>query len=103
MKKKLIIFDLDGTLLNTIADLAGSVNFCLTQMGFPTHSLESYNMFVGNGISKLLERSVPLEKREEETLRKITQMFLSHYDNNNTVSSSPYPGITDLLSSLQEM
>ena len=60
-------------------------------------------MFVGNGISKLLERSVPLEKREEETLRKITQMFLSHYDNNNTVSSSPYPGITDLLSSLQEM
>ena len=51
--KKLVIFDLDGTLLNTIADLAHSTNYALNKLGYPTHDIEKYNFMVGNGISKL--------------------------------------------------
>ncbi len=57
--KKLVIFDLDGTLLNTIADLAHSTNHALRQNGFPTHDVKEYNFFVGNGINKLFERALP--------------------------------------------
>ena len=56
--KKLVIFDLDGTLLNTIADLAHSTNHALRQNGFPTHDVKEYNFFVGNGINKLFERAI---------------------------------------------
>ena len=57
--KKLIIFDLDGTLLNTIADLAHSTNHALQTLGYPTHEVASYNFMVGNGINKLFERALP--------------------------------------------
>ena len=57
--KKLIIFDLDGTLLNTIADLAHSTNYALNKLGYPTHDVEKYNFMVGNGINKLFERALP--------------------------------------------
>ena len=64
--KKLAIFDLDGTLLNTIADLAQSTNHALLALGFPTHNVEEYNMMVGNGINKLLERALPEGMRSED-------------------------------------
>ena len=57
--KKLIIFDLDGTLLNTIADLAQSTNYALQALGYPTHPESDYNFMVGNGINKLFERALP--------------------------------------------
>ena len=60
--KKLVIFDLDGTLLNTIADLAHSTNYALNKLGYPTHEIEKYNFMVGNGIDKLFERALPEEK-----------------------------------------
>ena len=56
--KKLVIFDLDGTLLNTIADLAHSTNYALNKLGYPTHDVEKYNFMVGNGINKLFERAL---------------------------------------------
>lgn len=56
--KKLVIFDLDGTLLNTIADLAHSTNYALNKLGYPTHEIEKYNFMVGNGINKLFERAL---------------------------------------------
>ena len=59
--KKLVIFDLDGTLLDTIADLAESTNHALKQLGYPTHDVETIRTFVGNGINKLLERALPLQ------------------------------------------
>ena len=62
---KLVIFDLDGTLLNTIADLANSTNYALSQCGFPTHETDEYNFFVGNGINKLFERALPEGERNE--------------------------------------
>ena len=57
--KKLVIFDLDGTLLNTIADLAQSTNHALQTLGYPTHEESAYNFMVGNGINKLFERALP--------------------------------------------
>ena len=77
--KKLLIFDLDGTLLNTIADLAHSTNYALEKNGFPTHHLEEYNYFVGNGINKLFERALPEGEKTEENIAKIRQDFLAHY------------------------
>ena len=66
--KKLVIFDLDGTLLNTIADLAHSTNHALRQNGFPTHDVKEYNFFVGNGINKLFERALPEGEKTEENI-----------------------------------
>lgn len=64
--KKLVIFDLDGTLLNTIADLAQSTNHALAALGYPTHEEQEYNFMVGNGINKLLSVLCPKEKRRKK-------------------------------------
>ena len=100
--KKLVIFDLDGTLLNTIADLAHSTNHALRQNGFPTHDVKEYNFFVGNGINKLFERALPEGEKTEENILKVREEFLKHYDLHNTDRSVPYPGIPELLALLQE-
>lgn len=100
--KRLIIFDLDGTLVNTIADLAASTNHALQQFGFPTHETAKYNYFVGNGIYKLFERALPEEARTQENIQKIRSSFVPYYDEHNTDLSRPYPGIDDMLTALQE-
>lgn len=64
--KKLVIFDLDGTLLNTIADLANSTNYALKVLGYPIHEPDKYNFMVGNGINKLFERALPDGEKTEE-------------------------------------
>ena len=68
---KLAIFDLDGTLLNTIEDLAESTNYALEQCGFPKHNIKEYNYFVGNGIKKLFERALPQKERNETNINLI--------------------------------
>jgi haloacid dehalogenase superfamily, subfamily IA, variant 1 with third motif having Dx(3-4)D or Dx(3-4)E len=100
--KRLVIFDLDGTLLNTIADLAFSTNYALEKNGFPVHPKEDYNMFVGNGVNKLLERALPEGQKTEENIMLIRKDFLSYYDEHNTDYSAPYPGIPALLNLIQE-
>lgn len=102
MKKRLVIFDLDGTLLNTIADLAVATNEALKVMGYPTHNEEVIQTFVGNGVSKLLERSMPEDKRTEENIALVRRHFMAYYDQHNADLSTPYPGIADMLSRLQE-
>lgn len=99
--KKLIIFDLDGTLLNTIADLAAATNQALKHYGFPEHEEKEYNFFVGNGINKLFERALPEEYRTEENIMKIRSQFIPYYDAHNADLSRPYPGIPDVLRELQ--
>ena len=89
MPKRLAIFDLDGTLLNTIADLATSTNQALEACGFPTHPVKEYPMYVGNGINKLFERALPVEARTEENILRIRAHFLPFYDEHNADLSSP--------------
>ena len=99
--KKLVIFDLDGTLLNTIADLAHSTNYALNKLGYPTHEIEKYNFMVGNGINKLFERALPEGEKTEENVLRVRNEFIPYYDIHNADDSCPYPGISALLSYLQ--
>lgn len=99
--KKLVIFDLDGTLLNTIADLAAATNHALQHFGYPTHPTDAYRFFVGNGINKLFERALPESERSEEHIAQIRSQFLPYYNVHNADLSRPYPGIPELLSALQ--
>lgn len=100
--KKLVIFDLDGTLLDTIADLASAVNHALIQLGYPTHETETIRTFVGNGINKLLERALPAEEQMEDNVMRMRSHFVPYYDIHNADLSRPYRGIEDLLQGLQE-
>ena len=98
---KLVIFDLDGTLLNTIGDLAESCNYALKMCGYEPHPVEAYNFFVGNGIMKLFERALPENARDAKTLREMREYFLWHYERNNNVKTKPYDGIIELLNKLK--
>ena len=100
--KKLVIFDLDGTLLDTISDLAVATNHALMQLGYPTHETEVIRTFVGNGINKLLERALPANERTEENVMRMRTHFIPYYDAHNADLSAPYPGIVSLLEALQE-
>lgn len=102
MKKKLIIFDLDGTLLDTIADLAEGANYALSVLGYPTHDSSTIRSFVGNGINKLLERALPKEEQTPENVLRMREVFLPYYDEHNADLTSPYPGIPELLATLQQ-
>lgn len=100
--KKLVIFDLDGTLLNTIADLAAATNHALQQLGYPTHPEATIRTFVGNGINKLLERALPSDKQTEAEVMRMRTHFVPYYDEHNADLSLPYPGITAVLEALQQ-
>lgn len=101
MSKQLAIFDLDGTLLDTIADLANATNQALAKCGYPTHPTEAYYRFVGNGINKLFARALPEEARTEENVQRIRTLFIPYYNEHNADDSHPYPGIVELLTQLQ--
>lgn len=101
MSKQLAIFDLDGTLLDTIADLANATNQALAKCGYPTHPTEAYYRFVGNGINKLFARALPEEARTEENVQRIRTLFIPYYNEHNADDSHPYPGIVELLTHLQ--
>ncbi len=102
MKTKLVIFDLDGTILNTIADLADSTNYALKQLGYPERPHSEYPFMVGNGVRKLFERALPEGERTEENVERVRRLFVPYYDLHNTDSSRPYEGIGELLRALCE-
>ena len=101
MNKRLAIFDLDGTLLDTVADLANATNQALAQCGYPTHPTDAYYQFVGNGINKLFYRALPEEARTEENVLRIRSLFVPYYNEHNADDSRPYPGVSELLRELQ--
>lgn len=101
--KRIVVFDLDGTLLNTIGDLTLSVNYALNSFGWPSHSPDDYKRFAGNGVNKLLERAIPQEEKNETNLLKLRQKFIEHYEKHAVDETEPFPGIPSLLDSLQEL
>lgn len=98
---KTILFDLDGTLLNTIDDLADAANWVCTQHGWPTFPVETYKHFVGNGIPKLVERFSPENARTPEQLAVTLAEFSARYDAHKEDKTAPYPGIPELLAALK--
>lgn len=98
----LIIFDLDGTLLNTIDDLGHACNHALTQSGFPTHAIEEYPALVGNGVKNLIRRSLPENERTEENVERVYTAFIPYYDAHNADYTRPYEGIMELLQTLKK-
>ena len=99
--KKLAIFDLDGTLLNTIKDLGEAVNYALDRNGFHTHSVASYPYFVGNGVRRLIERSLPEDARKKASVvDTMLKDFKQYYNEHNTDRTKPYDGIPELLQEL---
>ncbi len=100
MMKNTVIFDLDGTLLNTLEDLADSVNFALSEQNFPKRSYDEIRMFVGNGIRKLIERSVPENVATEQT-DKCFNTFCEYYKIHMEDKTKPYDGVLELLEVLK--
>ena len=95
-----IIFDLDGTLINTIDDLGHACNHALEACGFPTHPIEEYPRLVGNGVNKLIERALPEGEKTEETVLRVREFFVPYYDAHNCDYTHPYDGIPELLATL---
>jgi phosphoglycolate phosphatase len=96
-----VIFDMDGTLLNTLDDLKDSLNYALNQMGFPTRTLDEVRQFVGNGARLLIERAVPAGTAKEP-LDTCLEIYAKHYATNNQNKTKPYDGIIDLLKELKD-
>lgn len=99
--KRIVIFDLDGTLLNTIDDLAAATNHALACCGYPVHPVSAYPYFVGNGIDKLFERALPPEARSATEIARMRASFVPYYNTHCDVYTRPYDGIVHLLERLQ--
>ena len=98
---KLIIFDLDGTILNTLEDLADSTNYALVMNGFSERTMEEVRTFVGNGIGKLIERAVPAGT-DAEVVNKVLADFTEYYGKHCADKTRPYDGILELINILRE-
>ena len=100
--KKLIIFDLDGTLLNTIGDLADAVDYVMRSRNLPEHTNAEYRQMVGGGIKRLVERALPTElAQNEQYVEECVAQFRRYYVDNIDRHTIPYDGITELLHKLQ--
>ncbi|MCR5049587.1 MAG: HAD family hydrolase [Paludibacteraceae bacterium] len=97
----IVIFDLDGTLLNTIDDLGYACNYALSQTGYPTHPIEAYPQKVGNGINNLIRRALPENEQTEENILRVRAHFVPYYNEHNCDYTRPYDGIVELLKSLK--
>ncbi len=97
----IVIFDLDGTLLNTIDDLGYACNYALEHTGFPTHQIENYPRMVGNGINNLIRRALPESKRTEENIWRVREYFVPYYNEHNCDYTRPYEGIPEVLQKLK--
>lgn len=98
--KKLVIFDLDGTLLNTISDLGRACNYALEKMNFATHPIQAYAYMVGNGVRNLMKKAQ--QDADEETIDKLLEYFKEYYNEHCLDTTKPYPGIIELLKTLEE-
>ncbi len=95
-----VIFDLDGTLVNSLEDIADSMNSVLRAYGFPVHDIDAYKGFVGRGMRNLVLRALPEDARDEAQVSKCRDSMLKEYGRNYVNKTRPYDGITDLLDEL---
>ena len=103
MKFNLVLFDLDGTVLDTLQDLGDAVNYAMSLHGFPLHTLDEFRYMVGNGVRKLVRRAMPDElKQNEELHQECLGQFWKYYSDHLIVNTKPYPGIPELILDLQE-
>ena len=98
---KEVIFDLDGTLVNTITDLGYACNYALHSAGYPTHPIDSYPAMVGNGINKLIFRALPEPDRTEDNVLRLRELFVPYYNEHNCDYSRPYEGMEQVLTTLK--
>jgi phosphoglycolate phosphatase len=101
MNIELLIFDLDGTLLNTLDDLADSTNFALSKFGYPKKTTDEIKSYVGNGVAKLIERAIP-DGKNNPNLEYCLTTFKKHYSINKYNKTAPYNNIINLLTELKE-
>lgn len=99
MKKKLILFDLDGTLLDTLEDLSASVNHALELRGLPLHTIDEYRRMVGHGVRNLVKQALP-SGADDDLLEDALADFKTYYQAHIAVHTHPYPGIPQLLADL---
>ena len=97
---KLAIFDLDGTLLDTLGDIAGACNHALAACGCPMHETDKYRTFVGRGIMNLFRSALPEGQRTEDMVMRMKDNFVPYYDEHKNDLTRPYPGILELLDGL---
>jgi len=100
MKSEAIIFDLDGTLIDSIVDIAACGNEALASMGFPGHSVETYKALVGDGITGLATKALPEAERNDEAVAKFVERYRALYARNWDKTTAPYPGVPSLLADL---
>jgi phosphoglycolate phosphatase len=100
MPYKAILFDLDGTLLNTLEDLYNAANRVLAARGLPTHKLDEYRYFTGDGTPMLITRALPEEKRNDKTIRACLKAFCEDYGRNWKLETKPYDGVSEMLDEL---
>ncbi|MGN0546986.1 MAG: HAD family hydrolase [Acutalibacteraceae bacterium] len=100
MKIEAVVFDLDGTLTDTLTDLKNSVNYALGEMNFPERSLDEVRRFVGNGVRRLIYLSVP-ENTPDEISEQCLSVFKEHYKSHSLVETKPYDGIVPMLEALK--
>lgn len=100
MKYRAVVFDLDGTLLDTLEDLADSLNRVLQAKGLPTHELEAFRYFVGNGAAKLVSRALPPAQRNDGLCADCLAAFRREYQQNWNRKTRPYEGVAELLNGL---
>lgn len=96
----LAIFDMDGTILNTIDDLTDASNFINIKYGFPTHTVEQFKFFVGNGIPKMIQRSLPADVAPE-LYEKILAEYIEYYGKHCAIKTAPYEGVVECIKKLR--
>lgn len=101
MKYKAVLFDLDGTLIDTVDDIGDAANKVLSNRGFPTHSIPTYRLFIGEGARMLLTRALPEEDRNEDIIDACLKEFIEDYRYNYNIKTNLYDGVPELLDRLQ--
>lgn len=98
---KAVLFDLDGTLADSLADLAAAANYAIGRFGFPAREVECYKLFAGDGMAKMIERALPDASIDMQTVSGIMSVFLMYYGEHYCDHTKAYPGMTDVIAKLK--